>query len=67
MPLMEGFPGTESALSLSLEQGKTRKSQLFLWYSCSNAAIRQRRLAICPENPFVIDITIVQFASDGYC
>lgn len=48
--------GCGECVDFVAKQGRTRNANLFLWFSCSNAAIRQRRRAMCPEYSFVMGI-----------
>ncbi|MEN8129806.1 MAG: HdeD family acid-resistance protein [Pseudomonadota bacterium] len=54
VPMADGFSGAQSASDLL--ESKAEHVRLFLWFSCSDAAMRQRRWTICPENSFVMGI-----------
>ena len=47
--MTEGFSGVESESGLLQSQAEYVKHSLLLRFLCFNAAMRQRRHAICPE------------------
>jgi hypothetical protein len=46
--------GYGECVEIVAEQGGLRKAQLCLWFSHTNAAMRQCRRAMYPENSFVM-------------
>jgi hypothetical protein len=54
--MTDGFSGTKSVSDFSQSKAEHVRHSNFLWFSCFNAVMRQRRRAMCSENSFVVGI-----------